>query len=47
MPLFITYASYSHSGAKGMVDKPSKKTIQQLLATAVAQSSTATRGSIP
>ena len=22
MPLFITYASYSHSGIKGMVDKP-------------------------
>ena len=22
MPLFITYASYSHSGIKGMVEKP-------------------------
>jgi uncharacterized protein with GYD domain len=22
MPLFITYASYSHSGTKGLVDKP-------------------------
>ncbi len=22
MPLFITYASYSHSGVKGLVDKP-------------------------
>ena len=26
MPLFITYASYSHSGVKGMVDKPSDRT---------------------
>lgn len=25
MPLFITYASYSHSGAKGMIDKPSDR----------------------
>jgi uncharacterized protein with GYD domain len=25
MPLFITYASYSHSGAKGLVDKPSDR----------------------
>ena len=25
MPLFITYASYSHSGVKGMVDKPSNR----------------------
>jgi len=25
MPLFITYASYSHSGVKGMVDKPSDR----------------------
>ena len=25
MPLFITYASYSHSGAKGIVDKPSDR----------------------
>jgi hypothetical protein len=22
MPLFITYASYSHSGVKGLVNKP-------------------------
>ncbi len=26
MPLFITYATYSHSGVKGMVDKPSDRT---------------------
>lgn len=26
MPLFITYASYSHSGVKGMVEKPSDRT---------------------
>jgi len=26
MPLFITYASYSNSGAKGLVDKPSDRT---------------------
>jgi len=26
MPLFITYASYSASGAKGLVDKPSDRT---------------------
>ena len=26
MPLFITYASYSHSGTKGLVDKPSDRT---------------------
>ena len=25
MPLFITYASYSQSGAKGLVDKPSDR----------------------
>ena len=25
MPLFITYASYSSSGAKGLVDKPSDR----------------------
>lgn len=25
MPLFITYASYSHSGVKGMVAKPSDR----------------------
>ena len=25
MPLFITYASYSHSGVKGMVDKPADR----------------------
>ncbi|MGA3309828.1 MAG: GYD domain-containing protein [Xanthobacteraceae bacterium] len=25
MPLFITYVSYSHSGVKGMVDKPSDR----------------------
>jgi uncharacterized protein with GYD domain len=25
MPLFITYASYSHAGAKGLVDKPSDR----------------------
>ena len=25
MALFITYASYSHSGAKGMIDKPSDR----------------------
>jgi uncharacterized protein with GYD domain len=25
MPLFITYASYSHSGAKGMIEKPSDR----------------------
>ena len=25
MPLFITYASYSHSGVKGLVDKPSDR----------------------
>ena len=25
MPLFITYASYSHSGIKGMVDKPADR----------------------
>ena len=25
MPLFITYASYSASGAKGLVDKPSDR----------------------
>ena len=22
MPLFITYASYSHTGIKGLIDKP-------------------------
>ena len=26
MPTFITYASYSHSGAKGLVDNPSDRT---------------------
>jgi uncharacterized protein with GYD domain len=26
MPTFITYASYSHSGIKGFVDKPSDRT---------------------
>jgi hypothetical protein len=26
MPTFITYASYSHSGLKGLVDKPSDRT---------------------
>ena len=25
MPLFITYVSYSHSGVKGIVDKPSDR----------------------
>jgi uncharacterized protein with GYD domain len=25
MPTFITYASYSHSGIKGLVDKPSDR----------------------
>jgi uncharacterized protein with GYD domain len=25
MPLFITYASYSHSGVKGLVSKPSDR----------------------
>src|SRR5262245_8727709 len=25
MPLFITYASYSHTGIKGMVDKPADR----------------------
>src|SRR5579859_8114961 len=25
MPLFITYASYSHSGTKGLVDKPTDR----------------------
>ncbi len=25
MPTFITYASYSHSGTKGLVDKPSDR----------------------
>ena len=25
MPLFITYASYSHSGTKGMIDKPTDR----------------------
>ena len=25
MPLFITYVSYSHSGVKGLVDKPSDR----------------------
>jgi uncharacterized protein with GYD domain len=25
MPLFITYASYSHSGVKGIVNKPSDR----------------------
>jgi uncharacterized protein with GYD domain len=25
MPLFITYASYSHTGVKGMVDKPTDR----------------------
>ena len=25
MPLFITYASYSQSGAKGLIDKPSDR----------------------
>ena len=25
MPLFITYASYSHSGVKGLVNKPSDR----------------------
>lgn len=25
MPLFITYASYPHSGTKGLVDKPSDR----------------------
>jgi uncharacterized protein with GYD domain len=27
MPLFITYASYSHSGIKGLVDKPSDRSV--------------------
>jgi uncharacterized protein with GYD domain len=26
MPTFITYASYSHSGAKGLVENPSDRT---------------------
>ena len=25
MPLFITYASYSNSGVKGLIDKPSDR----------------------
>ena len=25
MPVFITYASYSHSGVKGLVDKPADR----------------------
>ena len=25
MPLFITYASYSHSGVKGLIEKPSDR----------------------
>ena len=25
MPLFITYVSYSHSGVKGLVDKPTDR----------------------
>jgi uncharacterized protein with GYD domain len=25
MPLFITYASYSHSGVKGLLDKPADR----------------------
>jgi uncharacterized protein with GYD domain len=25
MPLFITYASYSHAGVKGLVDKPADR----------------------
>ena len=25
MPMFITYASYSHSGVKGLVEKPSDR----------------------
>lgn len=33
MPMFITYASYSHSGIKGLVDKPSDRsgTIKALI----------------
>jgi len=27
MPLFITYMSYSHSGIKGLVDKPSDRSV--------------------
>ncbi len=27
MPLFITYASYSHSGVKGLVDKPEDRSV--------------------
>jgi uncharacterized protein with GYD domain len=27
MPLFITYASYSHSGVKGLVDKPADRSV--------------------
>src|SRR4030088_2417594 len=27
MPLFITYASYSHSGVKGLVNKPSDRSV--------------------
>lgn len=26
MPLFITYASYSNAGIKGIVDKPTNRT---------------------
>ena len=27
MPTFITYASYSHSGIKGLVDKPADRSV--------------------
>ena len=27
MPLFITYASYSHSGVKGLIDKPEDRSV--------------------
>lgn len=27
MPLFITYASYSHAGVKGLVDKPADRSV--------------------
>lgn len=39
MPLFITYASYSQSGIKGLLDKPSDraKVIEGLLAKADAK----------
>ena len=26
MPMYITYAKYSHSGVKGMIDKPTDRT---------------------